>query len=132
MQQMIEITRVTMKRLLNTQRVVENEAKAANRLQWMKMTLDTMRRAESARQKAAHISAIVAYSGCLFRLQNKIKPYRMIDDDYFLHNGLVDLMTALGIPINFINVDIPLDDHAACQAERKTSRNAKLISLNNG
>ena len=106
---MIDIRQTTMKRLLNYQRVIEKKARDANRLQWTKMTLDNMRFAEAAIQKAGHIGAIVDYSGSLFRIQNRIPPFRLFHDDYHLHNGLVKLMNELGIPINLINVEIPSD-----------------------
>jgi hypothetical protein len=109
MLQMKVISQITMRRLLNYQRVVENEARAAARLQWKKMTLDSMRRAEAASQKSVHIRAIVAYAASLFRIQNNMPSYRPFHEDYLLHNGLVELMNELRIPIKSISIDIPHD-----------------------
>ena len=109
MRQMIELSQLTMKRLINYQRVVENQARSADRRQWTKMKLDNMNRSEAARKRAARMGAIVAYSGCLFRIQNKMPPYRQFREDVQLHNGLVELMDELNIPTSFVNVDIPSD-----------------------
>ena len=110
MHQVIIITPTTMKRLLNYQRVVENEAKTADKTQWMKMTPENMRRSEAGRQKAERIDAIVAYAGMLFRIQNKMMPFRSLHGDDLLHNMLVELMHELRIPVEWGAVDCATED----------------------
>lgn len=111
MLQIIAITQLTMKRLLNYQRVTEKDANAANKRQWMAMTLDNMRKADARRQAAAHIGAMVAYAGFLFRVQNKTAAYRTLYGEGLLHNGLVALMNTLNIPVNMVGIDdmVPAD-----------------------
>lgn len=105
MVQVISISQITMKRLLNYQRVTENQAKAASKRQWIDMTPQNMHAAEETRQTAARISAAVAYAGYLFRVQNQMTHYRASYCDGPLHNGLVELLTTLNIPIDLIAVD---------------------------
>ena len=105
MQEIIEITALTMKRLLNYQRVAENQARAANKRQWTAMTLETMRKAEAARQTAAHLGGVVAYAGYLFRVQNQAAAYRTLFADGLLHNGLVELLNTLNINVAMIPVE---------------------------
>ena len=107
MQEIVAITPVTMKRLLNYQRVVQNQANTANRRQWIEMTLETMRLAEETRQMVAHIDGAVAYAGDLFRLQNQMAPFNRLHGDYRLHNALVAVIKTLGIAVEWIVVDIP-------------------------
>jgi hypothetical protein len=103
--QIIAISQITMKRLLNYQRVTENNANATNKRQWIETTLENMRKAEESRQTAAQIGATVAYAGYLFRVQNKMSNYRLPDCDGLLHNALVDLMNTLDIPVDMVAVD---------------------------
>ncbi|BBO76188.1 hypothetical protein DSCW_36050 [Desulfosarcina widdelii] len=104
-QKIIKITQTTMKRLLNYKRVVDKEAKADSKLQWVNMTLENMRLSEASRRKAERIGAIVAYSGIIFKIQNKMIPYRSLDGDYLLYNMLIELMNELKIPIEVIEID---------------------------
>jgi hypothetical protein len=103
--EIIAISQITMKRLLNYQRVIENNATAANKRQWMEMTLENMRRAEKSRQRAALIGAAVAYAGYLFRVQNRITAFRASDGDGLLYNALIELMNRLDITIEMVPVD---------------------------
>ena len=103
--QIIAISRITMKRLLNYQRVSENNANAANTRQWTRMTLENMRKAEQTRQIAVRIGATVAYAGYLFRVQNKMSHSRGTDCDGHLHNALVELMNSLGIAVEMVTID---------------------------
>lgn len=105
--EIIAISQVTMKRLLNYQRVTQNNAKAANKRQWMKMTLENMQKAEKSRQAAAQIGAAVAYAGYLFRVQNKIINYRATECDGLLYNALIDLMNRMDISVEMVAVDGP-------------------------
>lgn len=93
-----------MRRLLNYQRVTENNARAANRHQWMKMNLENMRAAEKTHKTAAYIETVVAYAGYLFRVQNEMTHYRPSYYDGHLHNSLVDLLNTLGIPVEMVVV----------------------------
>jgi hypothetical protein len=101
----IAISLITMKRLMNYQRVTENKARAANNRQWRKMTLETMHKAEETRQTAAHIGATVAYAGYLFRVQNKMSACLPSHCDGPLFNALVELMNTLDIPVEMIAVE---------------------------
>ena len=105
MNQIIEITPLTMKRLLNYQRVTENNAHTANKHQWIDMTLENMRHAEKTRQAANHIRATVAYAGYLFKVQNQLTGYRQTYCDGHLHNALVALMDELAIAVDMVIVD---------------------------
>jgi hypothetical protein len=109
MNQTIEITMVTMKRLLNYQRVIDRQADTANRHRWQSMTTENMRRYECASQKARHLDAIVAYAGFLFRVQNNLISYTALHGEYLLHNGLVELMKELDIPIEIVAVEDVID-----------------------
>jgi hypothetical protein len=103
--EIIAISQITMKRLLNYQRVIENNAKAANKRQWMEMTLENMRKAEESRQAAELIGATVAYAGYLFRVQHKMMNYRASDNDGLLYNALIELMNRLNISVEMVAVD---------------------------
>lgn len=118
MYQTIAITTVTMKRLLNYQRVAEREANAAARLQWRQMTPENMQRFETARKRSERLSAIVVYAGFLFRVQNRLVAYTAFPDEYLLHNELVNLLNELRIPLKMIATEIA-EDHTGClDAER--------------
>jgi hypothetical protein len=110
MYEIIAITPVTMKRMMNYQRVVERESEAANARQWRKMTADNMRSFEAARKRAERLGGVVAYAGFLYRVQNNLTSYRVLPSEHHLHNGLVDLMNELGISVAFVAVDISEDD----------------------
>lgn len=112
MYQTVAITPVTMKRLMNYQRVIEREANAANERQWRKMSAENMRLFEVARQEAERLGAIVAYAGFLFRVQNNLIPYRVLPNEYRLHNALVELMNELSIHVVMVEVDAPEIDPA--------------------
>lgn len=112
MYQTVAITPVTMKRLINYQRVVEREADAANARQWRKMTAENMRLCDAARKNAERMGAVVAYAGFLYRVQNNLASYRVLPSEHHLHNELVDLMNALGIPVAMVAVDISEDEEA--------------------
>lgn len=116
MNQIIEITPLTMKRLLNYQRVTENNAHTANRHQWIDMTLGNMCHAEKTRQAASHIRATVAYAGYLFKVQNQLTGYRQTYCDGHLHNALLALMGELAIAVDMVIVD---DIKAAKVANRE-------------
>jgi hypothetical protein len=104
--EIIAISHITMKRLLNYHRVVEIKAKAANKRQWMEMTLENMRKAAKSRQRADLIGATVAYAGHLFRVQKKTVAYRASDCDGLLYNTLIELMNRLGITVETVAVDV--------------------------
>lgn len=105
MNQIIAISQLSMRRLLNYQRVTENNANSANRRQWVDMTLETMQHAEKTGRKASHISATVDYAGYLFRVQNNMTAYRPFYADGHLHNALVALMNELAIPVGMVSVE---------------------------
>jgi hypothetical protein len=105
--QIIAISQITMKRLLNYQRVTENHAKAANRRQWIDMTLENMHKAEESGQAAAQIGAAVAYAGYLFRVQHNITNYRASECDGHLYNALIKLMNKLNITVEMVAVNAP-------------------------
>ena len=111
MNQIIEITQLTMRRLLNYQRVTENNASTANRRQWVDMTLETMRHAQKTGQTASHIRATVDYAGYLFRVQNNLTAYRPFYADGHLHNALVNLMNTLAIPIDMVDLEDCVQDN---------------------
>lgn len=110
MNQIIAITQLSMRRLLNYQRVTENNANAANRRQWVDMTLETMQHAEKTGQTASHIRATVDYAGYLFRVQNNMTAYRPFYADGHLHNALVALMNELAIPVDMVAVEDCVQD----------------------
>ena len=113
MYQTIAITPMTMKRLMNYQRVVEREAEAANVRQWRSMTAENMRLSEAARKNAERMGAAVAYAGFLYRVQNNLASYRVLPSEHHLHNELVDLMNELGIRIAMVTVDVS-ENEAPC------------------
>jgi hypothetical protein len=112
MYQTVAITPVTMKRLLNYQRVIEKEADAANIRQWRKMTTENMQMSTAARQAAERLGAVVAYAGFLFRVQNNLISYRVLPGEFHLHNELVELMNELSIPVAMVAVDVAENDEA--------------------
>lgn len=105
LQQIIAISQITMKRLLNYQRVTEKKANMANKHQWIKMTLENMRKAEETRRTAMQINAAVSYAGYLFRVQNNMSHYHTNDCEGLLHNSLVTLMNRLDIAVEMVAVD---------------------------
>lgn len=134
--QIIAITQLTMRRLLNYQRATENNANTANKRQWLEMTLETMRNAEKTRQLASHIRATVDYAGYLFRVQNKMTAYRPFYSDGHLHNALVKLMNTLAITIDMVGVDdcvdITINSAVPVQPVDKTPRKPFYLIAFNG
>lgn len=104
MGQLIEITPLTLKRLLNYQRVAENETQRAEKFQWIEMTLDRMREYQTARQKSDHLGAVAAYAGFLFRVETGTMDYRTLYGEPFLANALVAVLGELNIPVRLIGV----------------------------
>ncbi|NIQ96438.1 MAG: hypothetical protein GWO11_05195 [Desulfuromonadales bacterium] len=112
MPEIIEITPVTLKRLLNYQRVVDNSLKKAAKDQWIDMTLEKMETCHAARQKAGHVNTASAYADFLFRVQNGLMPYRTLSGEFLLRNALVELLGELDIPVTFIRVPNANTQHA--------------------
>jgi hypothetical protein len=124
-----------MKRLLNYQRVTENNANAANRRQWVEMTLERMRDAEKTGQLASHIRATVDYAGYLFRVQNKMTVYRPFFADGYLHNALAKLMNTLAIPVDLVALadDVADDINGTRPAESvRAPRQPLVLIASNG
>lgn len=115
MYQTIAMPPVTLRRLLNYQRVTENKAKAAYQQQWIDMAPANMLRCEVAKQQLESIGAIVAYAGFLFRVQNKMMSYTVLPNEYLLHNALVELMGELRISIKM--VDLEISDSSSSRAD---------------
>jgi len=104
MGQIIEITPLTLKRLLNYQRVVDNETQRAEKVQWIEMTLDRMQEYQAARQKSDHVGAVAAYAGFLFRVETGAMAYRTLYGEPFLMNALVEVLGELKIPVRLVSL----------------------------
>jgi hypothetical protein len=104
MGQLIEVTPLTLKRLQNYQRVVDNETQRAEKLQWIEMTLDRMRECQDARQKSDHIGAVAAYAGFLYRVETGATAYRPLYGEPFLMNALVEVLGELRVPVRLVDV----------------------------
>jgi hypothetical protein len=104
MGQIIEITPLTLKRLLNYQRVVDNETQRAEKIQWIEMTLNKMQEYQVARQKSDHVGAVAAYAGFLFQVETGRLAYRTLYGEPFLTNALVEVLGELKIPVNLVSV----------------------------
>jgi len=118
MGQLIEITPLTLKRLLNYLRIVDNETRRAEKLQWIEMTLDRMQEYQAARQKSDHLGAVAAYAGFLFRVETGIMDYRTLYGEPFLSNALVKVLGELNIPVNLVSVpDVAISADSHCGAD---------------
>jgi hypothetical protein len=104
MGQLIEITPLTLKRLLNYQRIVDNETQRAEKIQWIEMTLERMQAFQASRMKSDHVGAVVAYAGFLFQVETGAMAYRYIYGEPFLSNALVEVLGELRIPVRLVNV----------------------------
>jgi hypothetical protein len=104
MGQIIEITPLTLKRLLNYLRVVDNETQKAEKIQWIEMTLDRMQEYQAARQKSDHVGAVTAYAGFLFQVETRAMAYRPLYGEPFLNNALVEVLGELKIPVRLVSL----------------------------
>jgi len=104
MGQLVEITPLTLKRLLNYQRVVDNATQKAQRIQWIEMTLERMQDYQNARQRSDHLAAVTAYAGFLFQVETGAINYRTLYGEPFLANALLGVLDELNIPVNLVNV----------------------------
>ena len=104
MMRIIEITPLTLKRLLNYQRVVDNEARRAQKLQWIELTQDRMQEYQAARRKLDHVGAVAEYAGYLFRVQNGEMAHRTFYGEPFLVTALVEILDELRIPVKLVGV----------------------------
>lgn len=104
MGQLVEITPLTLKRMVNYQRVVDNAAQRAERVQWIEMTLERMQEFQAAHLKSDRIGAAVAYASFLFRVETGELDYRTLYGEPFLANLLLEVMGELNIPVNLVNV----------------------------
>jgi hypothetical protein len=106
MSQIVEITPLTLKRLLNYQRVVDNETQRAEKIQWIEMTLDRMQEYQAARHKSDHVGAVVAYAGFLFRVETGAMAYRALYGEPFLSNALVEVLGELNITVKLVGLPV--------------------------
>lgn len=103
MRKLIAITPLTLKRLLNYQRVVDNEAHRAEKAQWIEITLERMEEYQAARQRLDHVAAVAEYAGYLFRVESGEMAYRTFYGEPFLINALVEILDELRIPVKLIS-----------------------------
>lgn len=103
MGQLIEITPLTLRRLLNYQRVVDTATQKAEQAQWIEMTLERMLEYQASREKSDHVGAVAAYAGFLFRVETGVMDYRALYGEPFLANALLEILGELHIPVNLVN-----------------------------
>lgn len=103
MGRLVEITPLTLKRLLNYQRVVDNATQKAQQVQWIEMTLERMQEYQDARQRSDHLAAVTAYAGFLFQVETGVTDYRALYGEPFLANALLRVLGELNIPVNLVN-----------------------------
>ena len=111
----VEITKTTLKRLVNYEAVVRKEHQEAEQLQWRVMTLEVMQAVEKAGARARHLRAVVAYADYLHRLQHGEDRSRYIYGEPLLSKGLVGLLKELSIELKMVPEGKPRAGQEDCQ-----------------
>lgn len=95
----IKITETAMKRLTNYANVMEKRYRDAEKRQWLTLTLEAMQHCERVKLRAQRVSATVAYSQYLYRVQHGMTATRDIYGEPLLSRSLVELMRELDMPV---------------------------------
>jgi len=98
----IEITKTTLKRLINYEVMTQKESDAAIKLQWRVMTLEIMQAAETAQIRARQVSSIVAYARYLHRVQRGQDNTRYIYGEPLLSKALAKVLDELLIETRLV------------------------------
>lgn len=91
----IEITKTTLRRLINYETMTQKESDDAVKLQWRVMTLEVMQAAETAQVRARQVSSVVAYARYLHRIQCGQDNTRYIYGEPLLSKALAKVLDEL-------------------------------------
>jgi hypothetical protein len=98
----IRITDTILKRLVNYETVMRQKLQAAEKRQWIDMTLHNMQEYATIKARSQTAFATAGYGLYLYKVQKGLRKAASVYGEPLLHNSLLKLLEEWHVPVRFV------------------------------